>query len=138
MNTLLARNRRGRRVNSIFGEGVNPRLRKIREALETVGLSSDELLSHGNVRVVYAASLVRNLRDSLLGISKRPAYLLSQNHAKKQTAQLAEYWRERWFLKRISRVETISELSRHTLSYPIAHGARVQLPRDEAQGEFDF
>ena len=37
-----------RRVNSIFGEGVNPLMRKIRGALDSVGLMSDELLLHGN------------------------------------------------------------------------------------------
>ena len=138
MNTLLARNKRGRRVNSIFGEGVNPRLRKIREALEVVGLSPDELLSHGNSRVVYAASLVRNLQDSLLGLSKRPFYLLSQKNPKKRTEEIVDYWRERWFMKRVLREETVKEVSRHTLSYPITHGARVQLPGDGDQKELDF
>ena len=138
MNTLLSRNRRGRRVNSIFGEGVNPRLRKIREALEYVGLSPDKLLSHGNSRVVYAVSLVENLRESLLGLSKRPLYLLSQKNPKKRTQEIVEYWRKRWLVKRILRKETVQEISKHTLSYPITHGARVQLPCDEAQRELDF
>jgi len=34
-------------VNSGFGEGVNPRLRKIRGALAELGLPQDELLEHG-------------------------------------------------------------------------------------------
>jgi hypothetical protein len=47
---LLSQSKRGQQVNSVFGEGVNPvnpRLRKLRDGLDALGLSSDDLLNHG-------------------------------------------------------------------------------------------
>ncbi|HEX6748087.1 MAG TPA: Druantia anti-phage system protein DruA [Longimicrobium sp.] len=61
MEILLARNHRGREVNSIFGEGVNPKLRKVRAALDEIGLPSDLLLQHGQPRVVYGIPLAGEL-----------------------------------------------------------------------------
>jgi hypothetical protein len=47
----VAEYRGGKRVNSIFGEGVNPRLRKIRDGLDLLGLDSDQMLMHGHIRI---------------------------------------------------------------------------------------
>ena len=41
-----------------------------------MGLPSDLLLRHHRQRVVYAVSLVRNLREHLLGIDPKPSYLV--------------------------------------------------------------
>ncbi|HXI19895.1 MAG TPA: Druantia anti-phage system protein DruA, partial [Gemmatimonadales bacterium] len=71
LGRLLAQSRRGQRVNSVFGEGVNPRLRKLRDGLGELGLDADELLTHGSPRVVYGVSLVKNLQRYLLGIDRR-------------------------------------------------------------------
>lgn len=128
MNVLLARRRNGRRVNSIFGEGVNPLMRKIREALDLVGLSSDFVLRHGNRRVVYGIHLARNFRDILLGLAKRPSYLIPQRGAKYRTDMIVNYWRRRWLAARINKPGIIEEVDKHRLSYPIHHGARVPCP----------
>lgn len=129
---LISRRKGGRRVNSIFGEGVNPLMRKIREALSTVGLSSDAMLLHGNRRVTYGISLARNFREILLGFDKRPAYLISQSNPKRKTAMIAEYWRLRWLLRRASRPDVLEQVATHTLAYPITHGAVVPLAEDES------
>src|SRR5260370_13351220 len=55
----------GARVNSIFGEGVNPKLRKVRAGLALLGWPAGELLQHGRRRIVYGLTLVSN----------RPPYL---------------------------------------------------------------
>jgi hypothetical protein len=55
------------RVNSVFGEGASPKLRKVRHALELLQLPTALLLRHHRPRVVYAVSLIRNLRDYLIG-----------------------------------------------------------------------
>jgi hypothetical protein len=69
-DALLGRSNHRRKVNSIFGEGVNPLIRKMREALALVGLPT-ELLRHGNKRIVYGIPLTRNFRAFLLGQEKR-------------------------------------------------------------------
>jgi hypothetical protein len=42
-----------KRVNSIFGEGANPLIRKIRDVLDLIGYNSEAILKHDNKRVVY-------------------------------------------------------------------------------------
>jgi hypothetical protein len=125
---LISRRKNGRLVNSIFGEGVNPLMRKIREALEIVGLQSDEILLHGNQRVTYGIRLAHNFREILLGIDERPSYLISQSSPKEKTTLIIDYWRRRWFVGRIARSDIINEVANHTLAYPITHGAAVLLP----------
>lgn len=124
IKVLLGR-KTNRLVNSIFGEGVNPLMRKIREALDEVGLLSDKILWHGNERVVYAVPLARNFRAVLLGIDKRPQYLIPQTNAKAKTAALADYWRRRWVASRINTEGIVNKVAEHTLAHPIRHGARV-------------
>ena len=127
-DTLISRRKNGRLVNSIFGEGVNPLMRKIREALEIVGLRSDELLLHGNRRVTYGIRLAKNFREILLGIDAKPQYLINRRSPKKQTQRIGAYWRSRWLSPRITRPGILEEVAKHTLAYPIRHGAVVSLP----------
>ena len=137
LETMLGRAGNGRKVNSIFGEGVNPLMRKIRDGLRIVGLSSDELLRHGNARVVYAITLASNFRDVLLGISSSPKYLLPTARATASTQKLAEFWRKRWLSKRIVNPDVLQSVEQHTLVYPVTHGARVVLPPLGERGLFN-
>jgi hypothetical protein len=123
----------GERVNSIFGEGVSPKLRKIRQGLDLLGLPSDLLLRHHRRRVVYTVSLVRNVREYLLGIDPEPSYLVPIEHGAAATARIAAWWRERWLRKRIGSDEVLAEVSRHTLVRPIRHGGRVAVPEPTDQ-----
>jgi hypothetical protein len=118
------------RVHSIFGEGVNPRLRKIREGLDRLNLPSDELLSHGNQRLVYAVALARNFREYLLGLDSQPDYLIPLGDGIRSTHRIVEWWRERWLKPRLRRDGVLEEVSSHRLTHPIKHGARVPLTED--------
>jgi hypothetical protein len=124
---LNSRKKEGRRVNSIFGEGVNPLMRKIRESLDFVGLHSEGLLQHGNKRVTYGIQLAENFREVLLGREIKPQYLIPQTNPVSRTADIANYWVRRWLLPRISNPEVLQEVSNHVLSYPPSHGAMVPL-----------
>jgi len=130
MGMLLGRSKEARKVNSIFGEGVNPLMRKIREGLGLLGLPADVLLKHGSKRVVYGVALARNFQDFLLGLSDSPRYLVPQTREKYRSELLADYWRQRWLLKRLSKPGVLEEVARHTCVYPILHGAQVQLPHE--------
>jgi len=125
-DVVLRRLSRGRPVNSIFGEGVNPKLRKVRGGLDAIGLPSDLLLQHGSPRLVYAVPLAANFRDVLLGRARRPKYLVPQTPA--ATRLLAGYWRDRWLIRRISQPGIIDSVASHSLAHPVRHGARVVLP----------
>jgi hypothetical protein len=137
LEVLLGRAGDGRKVNSIFGEGVNPLMRKIREGLGELGLSGDELLRHGNARMVYGIPLAENFREVLIGLTHKPRYLLAQRQARESTDKLAEFWRKRWLAGRIARPGFIEAVEKHTLAYPITHGARVSLPPDGLSELFD-
>lgn len=136
VETLLGRTSGGRKVNSIFGEGVNPLIRKLRDGLAAVGLPTDDLLRHGNTRVVYAVSLADNFREVLLGLSSTPRYLVPRRSPKKQTQRLADYWIRRWLFARIAREDVLTEVAQHALTYPISHGARVPLPEKDEPNLF--
>jgi len=133
INVLLSRRIEGRRVNSIFGEGVNPLMRKIREALEQTGFPADPILKHGMPRLVYAVKLARNAGDVLLGLTTRPRYLIPHDHHAERTQLIATYWRKRWLSSRINTPGVLDAVAAHTLSYPVRHGARVPLPSDPEQ-----
>ena len=126
LELVLARQGQGRPVNSIFGEGVNPKLRKVRTALDVLGLPSDTLLRHGSPRLVYAVPIAQNFRDVLLGFVRRPHLIVPATPA--TTSAMVDYWRTRWLAKRIERAEVLDDVRRNSLAYPVTHGARVLLP----------
>ena len=126
MEVLLAQADGGREVNSIFGEGVNPKFRKVRAALEQLGLPSDALLQHGSRRIVYGVPLASNFRDILVRRARRPNYILPTS--REGTRDLIEFWYDRWLSKRIERDEVLDRVASHRTDYPISHGARVRLP----------
>ena len=130
MATLIGRSKEARKVNSIFGEGVNPLMRKIREGLELLGLPSDVLMNHGNKRVVYGVSLARNFRDVLLGFTDSAYYKVPLTRDRLRTEMLADFWRRRWLLNRLEKPGILDDVSKHTVVYPIRHGAQVDLPEE--------
>lgn len=131
LTRLLEQMKAGRRVHNIFGEGVNPRLRHIRDGMAAIGFPSDLLLKHGSPRIVYAVPLARNFADYLLGLSKRPAYYLQQTDAAATSQRIAEWWMRRWLAPRIRDDQVLERVAEHTLVRPIHHGARVELPPDD-------
>jgi hypothetical protein len=121
------------RVNSIFGEGANPLMRKVKDAIEYVGLKSGPILNHGNPRVVYGVALAENFGDFLTGLSLRPKYSFPLAKPKEKTALIARYWIKRWLAQRMMNDAILERVSQHTLAYPIVHGARVTAFEDEQQ-----
>ena len=129
--TLVQQSNNGQRVNSIFGEGVSPKLRKLREGLGLLGLPDSTLLQHGRQRIIYGVPLIRNLKEFLLGLDDSPKYLIDLEHPETATAAIVRWWTERWLSKRIMNDQVLARLERHGLVRPIRHGARVVLPEDD-------
>jgi hypothetical protein len=136
---MLARKASGRIVNSIFGEGVNPRMRKIRDAIDQIALPSDELLQHENARIIYGIALAHNFAEILLRRAQKAAYIFPQSKSRVRTAMIADYWRKRWLINRIKNKTVLAAVAQHQLTYPVVHGARVPLPRlDDDDSEMLF
>jgi hypothetical protein len=126
-------------VNYIFGEGTSPKLRKIRERITEVGLPGDDAMRHSRSRIVYYIALASNVKDYLLGLDREAEWLLPQKDPKSVSDRIAAYWTKRWLSMRIKSPEVLEQVATHDLSYPITHGARVQMPEDpDADPEFDL
>lgn len=119
------------KVNSIFGEGANPLLRKLKDAMELLELESNPILNHRNKRVVYGIALAENFGDVLMGLAQRPKYFIPQVKPKLRTELIGNYWIKRWLLNRIKSEEVLNQIAAHTVSYPVTHGARVPLVLDD-------
>jgi len=131
MSSLLGRANESRKVNSIFGEGVNPLMRKIRDGLGLLGLPPDDLLKHGSKRIVYGVALASNFREFLLGMTDTPKYLITPTRVRQKTELITDYWRQRWLLNRLNKPDLLDDVARHTCVYPISHGAQVEVPEVE-------
>jgi len=125
------------RVNSLFGEGVSPRLRKVRIGLSALGWPTDELLKHGRERIVYGVPLVRNLRDYSLGIDSRPQYLLDPKLTDSDRL-VAQWWLGRWCASRAQQNHVIDAIRSHSAVRPITHGARVPLPASNSPVQLEL
>ena len=139
-NLLARRDGGGRRVNSIFGEGVSPRLRKIRDGLLVAGLPTKAMLKHGSSRIIYVVQLASNFREMLLGRNKHAEHLIPREDPSQATKKIINYWMRRWLAPRARRADQLESVAQHTHSYPVTHGARVQLPPDpeDLQEAFHF
>src|SRR5262249_6899045 len=124
LREVAERQHRARRVNNLFGEGTSPRLRQVREALEVLGIKSDEVLHHATPRIMYACALAPAADHQLLGIRAD-----KDGHATSLEA-IAVSWRERWLLQRCVRQEIVEQL--HELR---PAGARNLLLRANPKGE---
>lgn len=117
----------GARVNSIFGEGVNPKLRKVRGGLDLLGWPSDVLLRHRRERIAYGVFLADNVLDYLLGIDTLPKYLAPLKRTD-DAQRVGRWWIERWLMRRAASAEVLARMANHSLNRPVRHGARVVLP----------
>ena len=96
-------------------------------------MPTNEFLRHGSPRLVYAVTLVKNLRDYLLGIDQRPRYIVPQTQVAKTTQKIVNWWLDRWVSKRVVRDDVLQRMQEHTLVHPIRHGARVRLPTADTE-----
>ena len=127
LTQFAEQSRTGVRVNSIFGEGVSPKLRKVRSGLDLLGWPSEELLQHRRPRIVYGISLVKNLLPYLLGLDKQPSYVFPRGN-NNSVEKVAQWWYQRWLAARVRSPQVLSSVAENSTTRPIRHGARVPEP----------
>jgi hypothetical protein len=96
-------------VRGRFGEGVSPRIRKIRRGLKNCGLETD-LLKHESRRIVYGIDLAENSQDYLLGIDDDPDYYWEFDDPKKEQESIYQHWRDRWASMRAQKQEVLEKI----------------------------
>lgn len=88
-----------RNVNFVFGEGQSPKLRRLRESFDALGLTRANLLHHSSSRIVYGVPLATNCVRFLLGLDPEPRYALDPSVTTDE--DVANYWRTRWLASRL-------------------------------------
>ena len=122
-----------KRINSVFGEGTSPRLRKIRQGISLLGLD-DRYLIHGQSRLIYRIDLAHNTTDYLCGRNNEPDYIFPLQHPKRTTKKIANYWIERWLSSRLNHapsLEAVANFKRDSIAISREyHTAGQELPTD--------
>jgi hypothetical protein len=95
MERLLTVETGRQEINSEFGEGPSPKLRKLREGLKILGLPEAGLLKHGMHRLVYVAELAPGARPGV------DAARAAHHRSGATSAEIVAHWRERWLRGRL-------------------------------------
>jgi hypothetical protein len=106
-------------------------MRKIRDAMAILGLPAEDLLRHGNRRVVYGVSLADNTSRFLSGFDRKVKFSLPQSRPSERTADIGRYWSARWLKNRLQKPGMLDDVASHRLTYPVRHGARVEVPNEQ-------
>ncbi len=111
LRTLVVRSEGMRRVNNVFGEGVSPRLRQVRDGLGVIGVPQDIVLKHSCPRIIYGVTLARNAFEYLRGEANEPHFCFDLAKTLEGTIGIADYWLTRWFEPRVRRPETLAKVA---------------------------
>ena len=98
-------------VNSVFGEGTSPKLRKVKMGLRRLGFDPDKLIQHRHHRLIYGAPLFPMARDWLQErIAKLPSYVAAPDGYEDATERIAAFWRRRWLASRLRHQSSMDAL----------------------------
>lgn len=102
IDALLSSRNEFRDVNSVFGEGTSPKLRKLKAGMRLIGFPPDSVLRHQQRRLIYAAPLSGEARDWLLErTTVLTSYLENPERFRSASGRIAEFWRARWLAMRL-------------------------------------
>ena len=110
----VMRHRRGYRdVNSVFGEGASPRLRKLRSGLDAIGFNASLTMLHHQGRRIYGVPLFPGAAAYLCGLDADvPDYIRSPESCEDASERIADFWRCRWLARRLEHEDSWTALGR--------------------------
>lgn len=101
-----------RNVNSVFGEGPSPKLRKMSAGLRLIGFDPEILLRHNQTRLIYGAAMLPDWENYLCNRpTKLPSFVRTPERYRDATERIAEFWRTRWLAKRSTYQPALVQLS---------------------------
>lgn len=104
IDALVSSSKEYKDVNSVFGEGTSPKLRKIKQGMRLIGFNPDRMLRHQQRRLIYAVPLSDHSREWLMERRQDlPSYLTDPASFPEATQAVAELWRSRWLAARLDR-----------------------------------
>jgi hypothetical protein len=104
-------------ITRTFGEGVNPKLRLVREGLGAVGVDQDHFLRHQCRRIIYGVPLARNAAAYLRNEAPAPDFFLpaaTREEAAGASAAIADFWIRRWLAPRARNDEALQRVATAT------------------------
>jgi hypothetical protein len=118
LNQLQEHTHKAKLINNRFGEGVNPKFRRIRSGLTNIGLTAvDKFVKHRSQRIVYGIPLGRKTYAFLRGETEDPEYYFdtaSEEQIEAANDHISGSWIRRWLLMRIHNPEVLSRVSSFT------------------------
>lgn len=115
LNELHEYTQKAKLINNRFGEGVNPKLRRVSAGLASIGITAvDKFTRHRSQRVVYGVPLGRAAYAYLRGETDDPEYFFDMNSLEKikeGTEHISQFWAVRWLLKRIENPKFLVKIS---------------------------
>ena len=113
IDAYLAHERAFKEVNSVFGEGTSPKLRKLKMGLRRLRFDPDRLIQHRHHRLIYGAPLFPKARDWLQErVAELPGYVAAPGGHEDATERIAAYWCRRWLASRLRHQSSMAALSR--------------------------
>ncbi len=120
-----------RQVNSVFGEGRSPKLRKMRTGLDLLGFNADLLLQHHQPRVIYGVMLYPGAGAFLRsGFNAMPDFILHPADFRDATSRISDFWNERWLSKRLDHAPVFDALTTCP-AWALSQTIPVEEPADE-------
>jgi len=137
-------------ITRTFGEGVNPKLRLVREGLAAIGVDQDHFLRHQCRRIIYGVQLAKNTGEYLRNEATTPEFILpaeTREQAQSCTRNIAAQWIRRWMAPRakshdvLDRVATTTQRELHMSNAALVgereaseYGPGPEGPRSEGGG----
>jgi hypothetical protein len=131
--TELLENRRA--VRGRFGEGIAPKMRKIRHGLENLELDGD-MLKHESPRIIYAVDLADDFREYLFGLTDEPEYYWAFDDVRAEQESVYEYWKERWVSKRVQKPDIIDRINEFDKWTDLALGPEFDVENNHSLDEY--
>ena len=111
IDAFLAYDSDFKEVNSVFGEGTSPKLRKVKMGLRRLGFDADKLMQHRHHRLIYGAPLFPKAREWLLErVAELPGYVAAPDDYEDATENIAAFWRRRWLASRLFHESSMAAL----------------------------
>lgn len=101
-------------ITRTFGEGVNPKLRLVREGLAAIGVDQDHFLRHQCRRIIYGVPLASNTAAYLRNEEAEPKFILeakTREDARTWTKLIADHWNRRWLTPRSQNSEVLARVA---------------------------
>lgn len=106
---LLEKHPNLEKEDSTFSAGVNFKMRSIAKGLGFIGMS--KLQQHENPRLVYLIPLLKNWKNYLNGVDTEADYIFNMSSIDDEMNSLIRFWKERWYLKRIQKIEILEKVN---------------------------